>query len=453
MCTLGRSGNFANVERIHKNAMNKKLFLFLLVLIPFSGMAQIGTKEPLRLTLQDCLYLVNENNYNRQSVALSEEASRDLYNQSKMERLPNLTASVGETYSHTNSTGSDWTGNYSASTAVTIYQGGYINSTIEKSRLSAEQAEYKTAQYDNELTIQVLEAFLAALGNEELLRYQSAVVEASEEQVRQGKARLATGDILESDYLLLEAQRATDNNNVLETQVNRDNSLNILKGLMSMDMSVNIEIVYPDDSILADMGILPSEDEVLARSFETLPDIRISDYNVEIAESGVKISRSAFAPTISASGSVGSGHMNDFSKYGNQLSDRLKEQVGVTVSIPIFNRGRTKSNVLQSKIALRQAELEQKQTLLDIEQTLLQEYRGVIQAESKYRASDIRRNAYSASFDAYRVKFEQDAITAVDLLQQQNNYISAMNDYIQSKYGFMLKRKVLDVYMGEPVTL
>jgi outer membrane protein TolC len=51
------------------------------------------------------------------------------------------------------------------------------------------------------------------------------------------------------------------------------------------------------------------------------------------------------------------------------------------------------------------------------------------------------------------MKFEQGAITAVELLQQQNNYISAMNDYVQSKYGFMLKRKVLDVYMGEPVRM
>jgi hypothetical protein len=38
-------------------------------------------------------------------------------------------------------------------------------------------------------------------------------------------------------------------------------------------------------------------------------------------------------------------------------------------------------------------------------------------------------------------------------LQQQNNYINVLNDYIQSKYGFMLKRKVLDVYMGNTVTL
>jgi outer membrane protein TolC len=83
----------------------------------------------------------------------------------------------------------------------------------------------------------------------------------------------------------------------------------------------------------------------------------------------------------------------------------------------------------------------------------VQEYRNVVLAESKYKSSQIRQNAYLASFKAYQMKFEQGAITAVELLQQQNNYISAMNDYVQSKYGFMLKRKVLDVYMGEPVRM
>lgn len=310
-----------------------------------------------------------------------------------------------------------------------------------------------TAQFENDLTIQVLQAFLTALGNEELLRYQNAVLEASKEQVKQGKVRYEAGEILESDYLLLQAQYANDLNNELETTISRNNSLNTLKNLMSMDLSQSIEIIYPDDSVLDAMGMMPSEAEVISRSIETLPDLRISDYNVEIAESGVRISRSAYSPSLSMNASIGSGHMYDFSQYGTQISDRFNEHIGLTLNIPIFNHNRTKSNIAQSRIALQQAELEREQTKLDILQTLVQEYRSVVQAESKYKSSKIRQNAYLASFQAYQIKFEQGSITAVELLQQQNNYINVMNDYIQSKYGFMLKRKVLDVYMGKPVTL
>lgn len=423
------------------------------VLSGLTTKAQQSTGEILRLTLEDCIVFAFEYNYNRQSVALNESANQEIYKQSKMERLPNLNASIGESFNHSNTTGSDWSGNYSLNSGVTIYQGGYINNTIEKNKLFAEQSKYRTAQFENDLTIQVLQAFLTALGNEELLRYQNAVLEASKEQVKQGKVRYEAGEILESDYLLLQAQYANDLNNELETTISRNNSLNTLKNLMSMDLSQSIEIIYPDDSVLDAMGMMPSEAEVISRSIETLPDLRISDYNVEIAESGVRISRSAYSPSLSMNASIGSGHMYDFSQYGTQISDRFNEHIGLTLNIPIFNHNRTKSNIAQSRIALQQAELEREQTKLDILQTLVQEYRSVVQAESKYKSSKIRQNAYLASFQAYQIKFEQGSITAVELLQQQNNYINVMNDYIQSKYGFMLKRKVLDVYMGKPVTL
>jgi outer membrane protein len=427
------------------------LCLFIGLLSGFAAKAQNTSNEVLSLSLEDCIQIALKNNYNRQSVALNESANQETYNQSKTERLPNLNASIGETYSHSGNAGSDFSGNYTLSTGVTIFQGGYINNTIEKNRLSVEQSEYRTAQFENDLTIQVLQAFLTALGNEELLQYQDAVLKASEEQMKQGKVRFETGDILESDFLLFEAQFANDQNNLLETTISRDNSLNILKNLMSMDLSQAIEIIFPESSVLDAMGVMPTEEEVVSLSIATLPDLRISHYNVEIASTGVSISKSAGLPTLSLNAGIGTGHSNGFSNYGLQISDRLSEQIGLTLSIPIFDLNRTKTNVAKSRIALQQAELERKQTELDVQQTLLQEYRSVVLAESKYKSSQIRQNAYWSSFQAYKMKFEQGSITAVELLQQQNNYISAMNDYVQSKYGFMLKRKVLDVYMGETV--
>ena len=65
----------------------------------------------------------------------------------------------------------------------------------------------------------------------------------------------------------------------------------------------------------------------------------------------------------------------------------------------------------------------------------------------------MKENAYSKSFDAYNVKYQYGSITTVELLQQQNNYLNALNSYIQNKYSLVMKRKVLDVYMGKQITL
>lgn len=433
--------------------MKTILLTLILSTVIITANAQDPAGEPLRLTLEGCINYALDNNYNRESVKLTEEARQDNYEQSKKERLPDLSASLSETLGHNQANSSSWDGSYSVNSNITLYQGGNINQTIRKNKLMVEQASYQTKQYDNDLTIQILQAFLTVLSNEELLKYQQSLLKTSEEQVKQGKQRFEVGEILESDFLLLESQWATDKNNITETTINRDNSLSALKSLLSINPMQPLEIVYPDGDAVELMYNLPTEEYTLERSLITMPDMKISQYNVEIAEAGLRISKSGYAPTISLNGSMGTGHMNNFSNYNNQLSDRFNAQVGISVSIPIFNKGRTKSNVNQSKIALVQAEFDRKQTELNLQQSILQEHRNVVSAASKYEASKVKEKAYASSFDAYRAKYESGSITTVELLQQQNNYVSAMNDYIQNKYGFMLKRKILDVYMGERITM
>jgi outer membrane protein len=405
-----------------------------------------------RFTLEDCLDYAFVNNYNLQSLKLTEDAREEAYQQSKKERLPGVSASASENLNNSKDVDASVSGSVGLSVSMTLYQGGTISNTIEENKLRKEQSVYQTLQYNNALTIQILQAFLTVLGNEELLKYQQAVIEASEEQFRQGGDRFKFGQILESDYLLLEAQLANDKNNVLDTQISRDNSLLALKNLLAMPASADLQVLSPDTAAIQAMGLLPPVNDVVQQTFQTLPDLKISQYNIDLAKTGVKLSKAGYLPSVSLHGSVGTGHTG-FAGTRTQLADRLNEQVGVSLSIPIYDNHRTKSKVRQSNIALQQAELDRKQSELDIEQTVVSEYQSVISAFNKYQTTDIRQNAYSKTFDVYRAQFGEGAITAVDLLQQQNNYISALNDYIQSKYEFILKRKILDVYMGNQVTM
>ncbi|MDR2804146.1 MAG: TolC family protein [Dysgonamonadaceae bacterium] len=427
-----------------------------LVFIFFAAAGIVSAQQPApadyRFTLEDCLNYAFGNNYSLQSMQLAEEAGENAYLQSKKERLPSLSASASENLSHSNGSDASWSGSYGLNANLTLYQGGNITNTIEQSKLRKEQSSFQTAQYRNNLTIQILQACLTALGNEELLKYQEAVVKASEEQLKQGKEQFRYGKILESDYLLLEAQYANDKYNILSTQIACDNSLLTLKSLLSMPATDHLQILSPDTATVQLMGILPSVDEALERMSQTLPDLKISRYNIDIAQIGLKMSKANYLPTLSLHGSIGTGH-TEYANFGSQLSDRLNQQIGLSLSIPIYDNSRTASKVTQSRIALQQAELDRKQTELDVRQTVVNDYQSVVSAYNKYRTTDIRQNAYSKTFDVYRAQFNAGSITTVDLLQQQNNYISALNDYIQSKYEFILKRKILDVYMGVQVTM
>jgi outer membrane protein len=408
--------------------------------------------DSLRLSLEDCLDYAMGNNFTRQQLLLSEQSAEADYRQAKRERLPDVSASLSEGVGHGTGAAAAWSGSAGVDASVTLYQGGSIGYTIEQNRLQAERAAYQTAQYDNQLTIQILQSFLSVLGYEELLKYQEAVIAASEEQLKQGREQYAAGKILESDFLLLEAQLAGDRNNAADTRANRENGLLALKGLLAMDMHTALQIVPPDTPALAGMQLIPAREAVLERAMSVLPDVEALRYGVRIAEAGLKLSRAGYLPTVSLYAGVSTGHQ-DYASLGTQLSDRFSQQAGVRLSIPIFSKGQTQTRVLQSKLSLRQAELDRQQGELTLAQTVLQEYLNVGAALEKYATARVKEHAYRRTFEAYRVQFNAGAITAVELLQQQNNYISALNDYVQSKYGFLLKRKILDVYMGEAITM
>nr|MCR4848293.1 TolC family protein [Bacteroidales bacterium] len=220
----------------------KKIIVFsILLLTTFSMMAQEKSTYH-QFTLEDCIRYAFANSYERQSMELTGQSLETTYKQSKMQRLPNLSASYGQNISN-NENGWSSSGNVGVGTSVTIYQGGQINNTIEQNRLNLERNEVQMERYDNQTVLQILQSFLTILGNQELLSYQFEVMHTSSEQLKQGQARYQAGSILESDFLLLQAQYYSDSNNVVDTRINIENNLLDMKVLLSMDPTDNLDIV------------------------------------------------------------------------------------------------------------------------------------------------------------------------------------------------------------------
>ena len=430
----------------------KKIFLSVfLVSLVFSGIAQ--EHQSYRFTLEDCLRFALANSYERKTMELTGKSLETSYEQSKQQRLPSLSASVGQNLSN-NENGWSTSGNVGVGSSVTIYQGGNINNTIEQNRLNVERNEVQLQRYDNQLTLQILQSFLTILGNQELVSYQQEVLNTSRAQLKQGQARHRLGTILESDLLLLEAQYYSDSNNVADTRINIDNNLLDLKVLLSMNPSDDLEIVAPNTDNLEMLKVtLPTEEEAVSLAMETMPDLRMSDYDIRLAEKSVDLARGNYFPSISANANVGMGILSYDSDGNSKWYGTPTESVGVSMSIPIYSRGQTKANVKKSRIALEQAQLDYEQSTLAVRQTVVQAYRNVVSAYNAYQVSQVKENAYSKSFNAYNMQYQYGNITTVELLQQQNNYLNALNSYIQNKYSLLMKRKILDVYMGKNITL
>lgn len=426
------------------------LFTFCLLMASTLWAQQSNTYQ---FSLEDCIRYAFANSLERKSMALTGKSLETSYEQSKLQRLPSLSASAGQNISN-NANGWSSSGNVGVGSSVTIYQGGQINNTIEQNRLNLERNTVQMERYDNQTVLQILQSFLTILGNQELLNYQLEVLNTSGEQLKQGQARYQAGTILESDLLLLESQYYSDSNNVVDTRINIDNNLLDLKVLLSMNPTDVLEIVTPEtDNLDGLTGSLPSEEEAIQLALDYMPDLRISDYDIQLAKNSLKMAKGNYLPSVSANANIGMGVLSFDANGMNQWYGKPSESAGISVNIPIFSRGSTRANVKKSQIALEQAQLDYDQTELSVRQTVVQAYRNVLSAYNAFKVSEVRENAYSKSFDAYNMQYRYGKITTVELLQQQNNYLNVLNTYIQNKYSLLMKRKILDIYMGKNITL
>ncbi len=441
----------------------KKIFLILLsnLLILFA-LAQNSTDnlpvDKSSFTLEECIRYAETYNYSLQSSALNVDASELSLKSAKEHIAPSVSASASQGLSTNHYQQKvNWNGNYGINAGMTLFNGLSNYNSIQQSKLQVEQSQLEVERNKNNIRIAIIQAFLAVMMNEDLLEYQYEVMNSSREQMEQGAQQFQVGQILESDYKLLQAQYTSDRFNVENTKLNIQNNLLTLKQLLSINPNQAFSIVRPDSATLFKSLEIPELDYVLNSANSYLPELKISENNITDANYTVKLQKANFYPSLSLNAGVSTGYNNsnlvENEKWGTQLWHGLGENVGLSLNIPIYQHSDVRHNVQQAQLRVRQAELSNLETQNQINQELQKYYIDVLSSQNDYLVAEAQKEAYEANYHAYTFKFKYGSITAVDLIQQQTNYLNQLNKYMQAKYSYVLKRKILDVMMGQEVRL
>lgn len=422
-----------------------KRFLLILIVIPLNLFAQEG--DTIRFTLPQCIEYAFSNSNDRRAMELNESSQRESVRGAKLQYGPSISASVGESLNHQGDADVRFGGSANLGASIDIYNPSTVYN-VKTQELQLERTKYQTEQYDQNLRIQIIQEYVVVIGEMELIKYQEKIVSTSEQQLAEGEKKYRLGSILESDYLLLEAQHQSNLTNLIDSRNSLANSLLQLKVLMSMNPAKNLVVAEPGDGFISYVRTLPTLEYAVEQGLANMPDMKLSDASLAIAKHQVKASKTGYIPSIGASASIGTSHSN-FENFGEQLKNSFSQSFGINLSIPIYDKSQTETRVRQARISLQQAELDKEQMELEIRNTMVQSYLNCQTAIASYDATTKKYHAWQKTLDAYNEKFRLGAITTVDLLQQENNYISALNDYIQAKYRFLLQRSILSVYMGE----
>ena len=415
-------------------------------------------------TLRQCIDYATAHNVNILQAEISVRQSEVEANTAKWARLPNLSASGGQSfnwgrtqtavkdadtgdyttkYVNTSSRGT----NLSLNASMPIFTGFELPSqySLSKLNLKASMADLQKAKED--LAINIASAYLQVLFNKELHQVAQSQVALSQEQYQRIATLEQLGKASVAELAEAKSRVAQDELNVVQTLNNYQLSILDLTQLIELETPEGFEVADPDQAF--QLNALTPPDEVYASAMLNKPAIQAAQARLDGSEQSIKIAQSALYPSISLTGSLGTSYYSTLNRtFSQQLSDNFSRYVGLSLNIPIFNRFATRNRVRTARLQRDNNALVLENTKKTLYKEIQQAWYNATAAESKYASSEAAAEASQASFELTSKKYENGTATAVAYNEAKQNLLKAQSDELQAKYEYIFRTKILDFYKG-----
>ena len=447
------------------------------------------------LSLQQCVETALTNNLDVLQSQLQVESSKIDKNQAKLNLLPNLNGSAGQTwsqgrsidpYSNTPVTQNVSSSNYGLNSGVILFNGLSLQNAIKQYSLTYEASKMDWQQAKDNLTLSVILGYLQVLSTEDQLTQSQNQATLSGAQVERLQIMNQQGAIRPSDLSDLQGQYANDKLTIVNTQNALETAKINLCQLMNIPYNRDMELERIDLATFA-VKYESTRDQIYQTALQELALIKSVDLKEESAAKAVKVARGQLWPTLSFGGgistayssvaqqnqfvsttyeptsdsAIGNGmklpvyrfqdNFSPFSKipYKDQINNNVYTSYGFNLNIPIFNSLLQRNRVKQAKITLKNTQYVAKTTRTQLGTSIDRAYANLVSAADRYKVLLEQVTAYNESFQAAEIRFNNGVGTSVDYLIAKNNLDRANIDLITTKYDYVLRTKILDFYQAK----
>lgn len=436
----------------------KRLLPILLCSLLLSGLRNATAQEASKTwTLQECLDYAYQNNIQVRQSRNNQLSGIEDTKQAKAALFPSLVASTTQSYTNYPSSevtdNNSYTGTYGITAGMTIFEGGKLRTEVKRQKVQNQMDALSVEESVNDIRIAIVQAYMQCLYAADAVRINRSTAEASKAQRDRAEEMLRAGSISRVDFAQLQSQYSSDEYQVVVAGSTLDNYKLQLKQLLELDIMEEMNPAVPGVKEENVLKALPSKDEVYATALKVMPQIRRGELGVEAAKLEEKSARAGFYPSISLSASIGTGHMsnNDF-ESGSQIWNRFNENVGLTLSIPIFSNRKNRTAVNKAKIAVDNSYLEwtslQKELLRNVESA----YLDAVSAQAQYLSAREKEKYARESYELTSEQFRVGVKNTVELITAQNEYSAAQQQVLQAKYLTLLSIELLNIYQGLPAS-
>lgn len=432
--------------------MNFNYFLSL-ILVSCNLFASHAQKK---YTLQECVDIALENNRNIKQQALNKQQKEIAYSQARADLLPNLNASVSQSFVYGRSIGLDNTyqntnsqqTGFNIGSDITLFDGLRLKYNIDARKAEMYISEADLEKIQDDIVMSVSTAFMQVLMNKELLQIANDQIGLTQTNIARLNELVKSGRMAKGELLELEAQQAQEEFNQIQAVNNLKLSLLDLAQIMELEDFDDFDVEVPDN-IVIDEAILLSPTTIYESALLARPEIRGAQYRVESSEKEILIAKSAYFPSLSFGASIGTGYYNLSGRpnesFSNQFKNNRSTSLGLNLRIPIFNRFQVRNSVKNAQIAWEYSKLEIDKTKLDLRKRIEQAYYNAIGAESRWKAA---QKSEVASNEAYRFaeqKYENGRATSYELSQAKSNLAKVLSDKAQAKYEYLFRLKIIEL--------
>lgn len=452
-----------------------------------------------KLTLEQCIARAGENNLNVQNAALEMELADKSRERALWDLAPDLNGVATHGYNYgrvvdrfTNTFATDQvqTNNFFLSSNIGLFEGMRKQNTIKQTRTDLQAAGQGLQAARNDVTLEVVQAFLDVLGLREQIIATDSQIANTREQLRLTDELVKGGRLARAEYLSLDAQLAQEEATLTDLQNQEDQRMLALGRAMQLEpqQMMSFDIVAPAIGEMQISEPTASTDQVLENVLRTNPAFLQAELQVESAERQISIARAGGIPSLSLQGSLGTGYSGrnfqqvgepvlagtvpigatesgeivyspDFSintalvPFMDQLDQNLNQSLIFTLQVPLFNQMNNRFAIDQARVRYEQTRNSMVSVRNDMQRAVLD---AIVMQRSAYRQFNAAKRAVEAgelATEYAQERFSQGVITSLEFNTAKTNLNRSTADLINAKYQYLMATKYLDILQGIPVSL
>lgn len=433
--------------------------VYLIVL----GFATLVAQAQGRWTLNQCLDYAESHNIQVQKNRVSELTSKESLEQAKAALFPSLSFSMSQSLGYrpfqeasvmvqngmattTNNKVTE-NGSYGLNANWTVWDGGINRKNIEAQHVQSKLAEVQTEQSALSVKEQIAQLYVQILYTIEAKTVNEKLAETAQQQLARGQERYNVGDLAKADLAQLEAQLASAQYDVVNAQTQIEGYKRQLKSLLQLAINEPFDVAEEELSDERAMAPVPDKLEVYSAALNHRPEIRAAQLEADAANLQLDIARRGYFPTIGINAGIGDSHYSAASEsIGEQMKRNLNGSIGLSLSVPIFDNRRNKTNVEKAKLQKVTATLD----LLDQQTTLGSNIENLwlqaTSAQQRFNSAQAAVKSQETNYELINEQFKAGLKNIVDLLQARDNLLQAQQNRLQSKYTTILNTQLLRFY-------